>query len=71
MWIEATSALHAMAWRRELTAEQAEAMRDRIVGALVQAVTGNDVALAAWRVVDEFGWAKTPFGGQAEYGFEF
>jgi predicted nucleic acid-binding protein len=59
MWVEATSALHAMAWRRELTAEQAEAMRDRILAAPVRAVTGNEVALEAWRVADEFGWAKT------------
>jgi predicted nucleic acid-binding protein len=59
MWVEATSALHAMAWRQELTAEQAEAMRDRILAAPVRAVTGNEVALEAWRVADEFGWAKT------------
>jgi predicted nucleic acid-binding protein len=58
MWVEATS-LHAMRWRRELTSEQAEAMRDRIFGAPVRAVTGNEVALEAWRVADEFGWAKT------------
>lgn len=59
MSVEATSALHAMAWRQELTAEQAEAMRDRILAAPVRAVTGNEVALEAWRVADEFGWAKT------------
>ena len=59
IWVEATSALHAMAWRQELTAEQAEAMRDRILAAPVRAVTGNDVAFEAWRVADEFGWAKT------------
>jgi predicted nucleic acid-binding protein len=59
MWVEATSALHAMRWPRELTAEQAEAMRDRILGAPVRAVTRNEIALEAWRVADEFGWAKT------------
>ena len=59
MWVEATSAFHAMAWRQELTAEQAEAMRDRILAAPVRAVTRNEVAPEAWRVADEFGWAET------------
>ena len=55
MWVEATSALHAMAWRRELRAGQAEAMRDRIFGAPVRAVTRNEITLEAWRIADEFG----------------
>ena len=46
MWVEATSALHAMRWRGELTAEQAETMRDRILNAPVQPAAGNDVPLA-------------------------
>ena len=37
MWVEATSALHAMRWRGELTTEQPETMRDRILNAPVQA----------------------------------
>lgn len=59
MWVEATSALPTMRWRGELTSEQAEAMRDRALNAPVQAVSGNDVVLEAWKVADEFGWAKT------------
>ena len=34
-------------------------MRERIPAAPVRAVTGNEVVLEAWRVADEFGWAKT------------
>ena len=41
MWVEATSALHAMARRQELTAEQAEAMRDRVLAAPVRAGDGQ------------------------------
>jgi predicted nucleic acid-binding protein len=48
-----------MRWRGELTTEQAETMRDRILNAPVQAVAGNDVPLEAWKVADELGWAKT------------
>lgn len=59
MWVEATSALHAMRWRDELTQGQAEAMRDRILAAPVQHSTSDDVVLAAWKLADEFGWAKT------------
>jgi predicted nucleic acid-binding protein len=59
MWVEATSALHAMRWRGELTTEQPETMRDRILNAPVQAVAGNNVPLEAWNVADELGWAKT------------
>jgi predicted nucleic acid-binding protein len=44
---------------RKLTPEQAESMRDRILGARVRSVTRAAVALEAWRVADEFGWAKT------------
>jgi predicted nucleic acid-binding protein len=59
MWVEATSALHAMRWRGELTPAQAETMRDRVLSAPVRSVTRNEVVLEAWRVADEFGWAKT------------
>lgn len=59
MWIESVSTLHAMLWRGELRSEQAESMRDRVLAAPVRRREPDGLALEAWKVADELGWAKT------------
>lgn len=59
MWIEAVSVLHAMLWRGELRRDQIEPMRDRVLAAPVQRTEPEPLPHEAWRIADEFGWART------------
>jgi len=59
MLIEASSVLHEMAWRKEISAQRAKTMLDRLLNAPVQIQTPDGLVEAAWRVADELGWAKT------------
>jgi predicted nucleic acid-binding protein len=64
MWSEARSALHELRWRREITAEDAEATRARLESCPVVRRSHAKLGDEAWRVADELGWAKT---SDAEY----
>jgi predicted nucleic acid-binding protein len=59
MWSEACSALHERAWRNELSDEQARRAHARLEEADVESRTDPRLAGEAWRIADEFGWAKT------------
>ena len=59
MLVEASSVLHEMTWREEITKPRAEIMRDRLLKAPVKVRTPSGLIRAAWRVADELGWAKT------------
>jgi predicted nucleic acid-binding protein len=59
MLIEASSALHEMTWRKEITAPRSKTMLDRLLKAPVQTRTPDGLIEAAWRVADDLGWAKT------------
>jgi predicted nucleic acid-binding protein len=59
MLVEASSVLHEMAWREEITKPRAETMLDRLLKAPVKIRTPAGLIRAAWRVADELGWAKT------------
>jgi len=59
LWIEAASALHATMWRREITRQQAELMRERVARAPIECVEPTGLAHEAWVIADELGWAKT------------
>jgi predicted nucleic acid-binding protein len=59
MWSEARSSLHELLWRREITAEDAEATRVGIESCPVEAQSHRDLGAEAWRIAEEFGWAKT------------
>ncbi|MGD0454350.1 MAG: type II toxin-antitoxin system VapC family toxin [Solirubrobacteraceae bacterium] len=59
MLIEASSVLHEMAWRKEISAQRSKMMLGRLLEAPVQIQTPNGLIEAAWRVADELGWAKT------------
>jgi predicted nucleic acid-binding protein len=59
MLVEASSVLHEMAWREEITKPRAEIMLDRLLKAPVKVRTPSGLIRAAWGVADEVGWAKT------------
>ena len=59
MWSEARSALHQGLWRGDLDRESAEAAHHRLEAAPVQPRTHPSLGREAWRIADEFGWAKT------------
>jgi len=59
MVTEASSALHEMAWRGEITKPRAKTMLERLLKAPVEIRTPDNLIQAAWNVADELGWAKT------------
>lgn len=59
MLIEASSVLHEMAWRKEISAQRSKMMLDRLLQAPVQIKTPDGLIEAAWRVGDDLGCAKT------------
>jgi len=59
MLVEASSVLHEMTWRKEITAQRSKTMLDRLLKAPVKIQTPDGLIKAAWRVADDLGWAKT------------
>ena len=59
MLIEASSVLHEMAWREEITKPRAKTMLGRLLKAPVKTRRPAGLIESAWRVADELGWAKT------------
>jgi predicted nucleic acid-binding protein len=59
LWSEARSALHELLWRREVTAEDAEAARVRLERCPVERSNPKRLGAEVWRIASEFGWAKT------------
>lgn len=59
MVTEASSVLHEMAWRGEITKPRAKTMLKRVLTAPVDIRTPENLIQAAWEVADELGWAKT------------
>jgi predicted nucleic acid-binding protein len=59
MWSEARSALHEALWRGELAADDARSTLHRLEAAPVSSSRPAKLGEEAWRVADDFGWAKT------------
>jgi predicted nucleic acid-binding protein len=57
--VEASSVLHEMAWRKEITPTRARTMLDRVLGAPISIRSPAKLLKAAWDLADEMGWAKT------------
>jgi predicted nucleic acid-binding protein len=59
MWSEASSVLHELRWRREISGELATIALDRLTGAPVSPRRPKRLVAEAWRIADGLGWAKT------------
>ena len=59
LWSEATSALHELNWRREISAALASAAIERLVDAPIELRRPRTLVQEAWRIAGELGWAKT------------
>ncbi len=56
---EALSALHEMAWRREIPTNLIDLALNRLDSAPVKITEPKGMAREAWRIAEQFGWKKT------------
>ena len=59
MWSEATSVLHELKFRKEISAELAAIALERLNQADVSPRRPKGLVDEAWRIADRLGWAKT------------
>lgn len=59
MWSEARSTIHAAAWRGALARARAREVFDALEGAPIRPRNHPRLGREAWRLADEFGWART------------
>jgi predicted nucleic acid-binding protein len=59
MWSEASSVLHELRWRREISSDLATIALDRLAAADISPRRPKGLTEEAWRVADRLGWVKT------------
>jgi predicted nucleic acid-binding protein len=59
MWSEATSVLHELKWRKEISNQLANIAVERLATADVSGRRPKGLTAEAWRIADQLGWAKT------------
>ena len=59
MWSEASSVIHELRRRKEISAELAAIAVDRLAAAAVSPRRPRGLIDEAWRIADRLGWAKT------------
>jgi predicted nucleic acid-binding protein len=59
MWSEASSVLHELKWRKEISTQLAEIALERLATAAVSGRRPKGLIAEAWRIADQLGWAKT------------
>jgi len=59
LWSEATSAIHELKWRRQISGELASKAIRRLSEAPVRPRRSPEPHTEAWRIADLLGWAKT------------
>jgi len=59
MWSEASSVLHELRWRREISSGLATTALRRLSGADISPRRPKRLTDEAWRIADRLGWAKT------------
>jgi predicted nucleic acid-binding protein len=59
MWSEASSVMHELRWRKEISGELAAIALDRLAAADVSPRRPKGLIEEAWRIADRLGWAKT------------
>lgn len=59
LWSEASSVIHELRWRREISERLASAAFDALLTAPVTRRTPRRILREAWAIADDRGWAKT------------
>jgi predicted nucleic acid-binding protein len=59
MWSEASSVMHELRWRKEISVELAAIGLDRLAAAEVSPRRPKGLIEEAWKIADRLGWAKT------------
>src|SRR6266853_3183062 len=59
MWSEASSVLHELRWRKEISGELATIALARLAVADISPRRPKGLIEEAWRIADRLGWAKT------------
>ena len=59
MWSEASSVIHELRWRKEISGELAAIALDRLGAADISPRRPRGLIEEAWRIADRLGWAKT------------
>jgi predicted nucleic acid-binding protein len=59
MWSEASSVLHELKWRKEISTQLAEIAMERLATVDVSGRRPKGLTAEAWRIADQLGWAKT------------
>lgn len=59
MWTEASSVLHELRWRKEVSSDLAATALQRLVEADISPRRPKGLTDEAWRIADRLGWAKT------------
>jgi predicted nucleic acid-binding protein len=59
MWSEASSVLHELLWRKEISKELAITALNRLSEADISPRRPKGLTDEAWRIADRLGWAKT------------
>jgi len=59
LWPEVRSSLHAALWRREISPALARIAFERVHTARISVRSPAGLGTEAWRIADDFGWAKT------------
>lgn len=59
MWSEASSVLHELRWRKEISSNLASTGLQRLTAADISPRRPKGLTEEAWRIADRLGWAKT------------
>lgn len=59
MWSEASSVLHELRWRKEISSDLASTALERLMDAGISPRRPKGLTEEAWRIADRLGWAKT------------
>jgi predicted nucleic acid-binding protein len=59
LWSEATSVIHELRWRREVSADLATRAFAMMMDAPIVPRSPRQLSREAWRIADELGWART------------
>jgi predicted nucleic acid-binding protein len=59
MWSEASSVLHELRWRKEISRTGSDRHMEQLTTAYVSPRRPKGLTVEAWRIADRLGWAKT------------